>query len=306
VNIRKLDLNLLVILDALLSEGSVTRAATHVHLSQPAVSNALSRLRIYFQDELFVRKGGKLEPTRKARSLILPVREFMQQFERVVLPQPLKLDPKNTRKTFRVAATDYVNFVLLPGLLERLQRDAPFVSIEVCELDRLRPLEALLQDEVDLVLGSVSATNPYVHRGDLFSDAYVCIARNTHTSIKKRLTLSQFTACRHVVIRQQNGGMGGILDELLQQQGRERSICVSLPQFFAAPHIVMKTDCLLTVPARIGRALEKAYPLRALKHPVGLRPFTIAQLWHQRTHTSPMHQWFRTAVFEAARKLGAG
>ena len=306
VNIRRLDLNLLVVLDALLSEGSVTRAAGRVHLSQPAVSNALARLRIYFQDELFVRRGAKLEPTRKARALMQPIRDLLHQVDHVVLAHPVKFDPKRSVKTFRVAATDYVNFVLLPALLARLEIDAPSISIDVCELDRARPMDALLRDEIDLVLGSVSATNTYIHRADLFSDDYVCIARKGHPTIKKRLTLGQFVACSHVVIRQQNGGTGGILDEVLQQQGQHRLISISLPQFFAAPYIVMKTDALMTVTARIGLELEKAYPLRVLKHPVGLRPFTIAQLWHQRTHTDPTYQWFRKTIFDVARQMGKG
>jgi DNA-binding transcriptional LysR family regulator len=223
-----------------------------------------------------------------------------------MLSQPARFDPKKSAKTFRVAATDYVNFVLLPALLARLQSHGPSISIDVCDLDRVRPLDALLADEVDLVLGSVSATNTYIHRADLFSDDYVCIARKGHPTIKKRLTLAQFVNCSHVVIRQQNGGMGGILDEILQQQGKQRSISISLPQFFAAPHIVMKTDSLMTVTQRIGSALQEVYPLRVFKHPVGLRPFTIAQLWHQRTHTDPTYQWFRKTIFEVVRRMGTG
>jgi len=304
MNIRRLDLNLLVVLDALLSEGSVTRAAGRVHLSQPAVSNALARLRSYFQDQLFVRRGGRLEPTRKARTLMQPVRDALSQLDRVLLSDPVTFDASRSAKSFRVATTDYANFVLLPSLLARLQVEAPSVVMDVCELDRSRPLDALLGNEVDLVLGSVSATSTYVHRADLFSDNYVCIARKGHPRIRKRLTLPQFLNNSHVVIRQQNGGTGGILDELLEQQGKHRAVSISLPQFFAAPYIVMKTDSLMTVTARIGRVLEEAYPLRVFEHPVGLRSFTIGQLWHQRTHTDPTHQWFRKAIFEVARTLG--
>lgn len=295
MNIRRLDLNLLIVLEALWSEGSVTRAAERLHVAQPTVSNALKRLRVYFGDPLLVRSGGGMRPTPRAKELIGPFRTALSHIERTVEGESAFV-PTSSERVFRLATTDYVSLVLLPQLLDLLRQSAPSIRIAVTELNVAAPLEDLKSGDIDLVLGSLEPGRQDIHHSELFTDEYICLVRQSHPVIKRRVSLQQFANASHIAIRRQHGGTGGLLDDILGQQGLQRRIAIYLPHFASAPFVLLSSDLVLTTGARIGKLLQQNFPLQLLRHPVRLRPFVVYQMWHQRSDKEPGHQWLRQTV----------
>ena len=298
----RLDLNLLVVLDALLSEGSVTRAAQRLNLAQPTVSNALSRLREFFQDPLLERSGREMRPTNRGKQLMAPVREALTIIDRAVVKDEA-FSPTTAVRTIRVAATDYVSAVILPPLLVYLRRVAPAIRVVISDVEAGNPLKPLEAAEIDLLIGAVGKTSPYIHRQDLFTDSWECVTRKGHPVLRGRITARQFREATHVEVRPQHGGTGGTIDELLAQSGAQRDVALSLPHLFAAPYVLLRSDLVLTVASRIAARLCKEFQLQALTHPLALKPFVVSQLWHQRTHSESCFSWFRKALAHVAVKL---
>jgi DNA-binding transcriptional LysR family regulator len=302
MDIRKLDLNLLVMLDVLVAEGSVTRAAKRVHLSQSAMSSALNRLRQALDDPLLVRAERGMEPTRKARELIGPVREALARIESVISP-PMPADVESVERTFVIAASEYVSFVVVPALSRELERLGPRLSLSVVRLDPNDPLAPLHSGAVDLVIAAHASERPNIHSHILLSDKYVCIARKRHATIRGRLSMAQFVASSHVVIRHQTGGIGGIVDDLFLLMGKPRKTAITLPDLSAGPHIVMETEFIMATANRIAISLRKQFPIQILAHPVRRDQFEVSQFWHQRTHTDAMHRWFRETIHRVCKEL---
>lgn len=302
MDIRKLDLNLLVLLDALMSESSVTRAAQRVHLSQPAMSAALNRLREIFDDPLLVRVAGGMEPTRKAREVIVPVREALTTIQRAVTPT-VAYDPRFAERTFAVAASEYASFVIMPDLAQELERLAPRINLAIVRLNLADPLEPLRSGAVDAVIAAYAGEGSYIHRSVLFTERYVCIAKKHHPRIFGHLTLRQFIQCSHVVIRQQTGGVAGIVDALFHKLGKPRKNPISLPDLLALPHIITQTEHIATVAERVATSLIKQFPLQLLPHPVRKDQFPVSQFWHERMHSDPIHCWLRELIQEVCRGL---
>lgn len=295
----KLDLNLLRVLDVLLSEGSVSRAADRLHLAQPTVSNALARLRIHFGDPLLQREGRRMKPTTRARQLMLPIREALATVDKALLEEK-GFSATTAAPAFRIAATDYVGAVLLPPLLGRLRHEAPRVRLLVTDVVPSEPLKVLENDEADVVLGSLSATSPYIQRWDLFTDKWACVARRNHPLMRSTLTVAKFRKAAHLEVRPQHGGLGGTIDAIVAQGGTDRNIIVSLPHLFVAPYLLLQSDLILTLAFRAAKKICAEFPLRLLAHPLPLKPFVVSQLWHQRTHAKPEFAWFRGLLAEVA------
>jgi len=295
----KLDLNLLLVLDVLLSEGSVTRAAKRLHLAQPTVSNALARLRAHFGDPLLQREGREMRPTARAKQLLVPIREALASVDRALMADK-DFAPATAARIFRIAATDYVGAVLLPPLLSRLRREAPGVKLLVTDIVPSNPLRVLENDEADLVLGSISTISPYIHRWDLFSDSWACVARRSHPLMRGRFTATKFRKAAHLEVRPQHGGLGGTIDAIVAQGGAERNIVVTLPHLFVAPYLLLQSDLILTLASRAASKVCAGSPLQLVSHPLPLKPFVISQLWHQRTHATAEYSWFRQLLAEVA------
>lgn len=297
------DLNLLAILDTLLSEGSVTRAARRLNLTQPAVSNALGRLRALFDDPLLERSGKEMQPTRRARQLMTPLREALSKIESTLLSHDA-FDPRTAKHTVRIATTDYVSAVVLPELLVYLRENSPGTQVVVSEINTRDPLAMLDSADVDLLWGSLGKTSPYVHRQDLFADKWVCVVRNKHPIVHGRMSAKQFRELPHLEVRPQHGSTGGTIDEILVQIGARRDVALSMPHLLAAPYVLLRSNLILTVASRIAAKLCADFPLQALRHPLKLKPFVVSQLWHQRTHTDAAQAWFRKVVAEVTAKSG--
>lgn len=290
VDAKNLDLNLLLSLEALLAERSVTRAAARLGLSQPALSARLARLRDLFGDPLLLPAQRGLTPTARALELEAPLREALDGLRGVVAKQS-KFDPMRSRMTVSISASDYVHYVALLPFVLALRRAAPLIRVALRPLDRPRVGNQMAAAEVDLVLMMPGSANEELRSRVLFQERYVCIARADHPKIRRRLTLDEFCALEHVVVSPQGGGFVGPTDRVLAANGRERKVVLSAAHFLFVPEIVARSDLLALVPARMVR--EPGSRIRVFEPPIGVEGFQIAMFWHDKTHAHPRHRWIR-------------
>jgi len=299
---RQLDIHLLLVFEAILSERNITRAAQRVNLSQSATSKALARLREVFGDPLFLRIHSGVAPTHRALELAPRIQQTLDAARALLNPRA-EFNPADAVTVFNIAASDYVSFIIMPVLLPLLARVGPGIRIVVHDLDVLTAEVMLLSGKVDLALASVVNVSTPLHRQQLFQDEYVCMARHGHPEIHEQITLAQFVSLRHLVIPRQNGGGLSIVDDALSQCGLTREAVVTIPHFLGIPKILANTDLLLTVPARVGNSLAESFPIRVYRHPLELATFVVSQLWHSRTDNSPSHEWLRTTIAELCRRI---
>lgn len=233
MNLRAIDLNLLVALEALISERHVTRAADRVGLSQPAMSSALGRLRHIFKDDLLVRTARGMQPTPRALELMQPLGRVLRQVERVLEGDP-GFDPAASRRAFRLRLSDLLAFLLLPGLLERLKHEAPQVALDVVHLPPARTVEALENDEIDLAVSMGLAPSGAIRSAVLFADRMVCVMRRGHRLARRKLTLDAFLAERHVKTSMSPADLR-FVDDALKKMRRERDVALNLPHWHVVP-----------------------------------------------------------------------
>ncbi|MBI3148128.1 MAG: LysR family transcriptional regulator [Betaproteobacteria bacterium] len=295
INLRAIDLNLLVILDALLQEGSVSAAARRIPLSQPATSLALQRLRTLLGDPLLVRSGARMLPTPQAQALREPVARILSEIADTL--QPESFAPATSERIFRIHATDHIELSLLPEVLQRLAREAPRARLASYSMDggTLRS-ETVRKGETDLVLGYLRDPPEGFHRKTLFQERFVCIARKRHPALRQGLSLEAFVSARHLLASPQGGNFSGPVDEALAKLRRRRFVAASVPRFAVIPGLVASSDLLATLPARIATRREWRNQIDVFELPLAVPGFAVSMLWHARQHQSPAHVWFRKLV----------
>ena len=302
MNIHAADLNLLVVLEVLMAERSVSRAARRLGLSQPATSNALARLRAMFDDPLLVRRGNAMLPTPRALELAGHVHAGLAHLQ-AALDGPRPFDERASTRCFTIATNDYVSFVLLAPLVRRLRERAPRVTVQVKSLDNLASLEALGRGEVDLALGAGSMLGQDYPCEPLFEDGYVSLARQGHPRVGKRLTLERFVQLEHLLVSPY-GSRRGVVDIALEQRGYERRVALWVPHFLLAPAIVAQTDLVVTLAERVARRLAPRYGLRILPTPIDVPRFVTQQYWDPRHEHEPAHRWLREQVRGSVERRG--
>jgi DNA-binding transcriptional LysR family regulator len=288
------DLNLLVILEALLEERSVTGAGQRLGVTQSAVSHALGRLRAHFGDPLLVRTSTGMTPTLRAQELREPIRRSLETL-RDVAQRGARFDPRTAVRTFTIATTDQVGVVLLPALYAKLAASAPGVDLRITPV--VRHIERALESgTADLVITGAfaPADAPGLFRQQLFDEPLVCLVRAAHPTVGDSITLEQFCELRHALIAPRGGR--GIVDSLLEERGLSRRVAVVLPHFLVAPFLIARSDLVLTVAESVAKASLSLLPLRLVAPPIELPRATYSQLWHQRSHDDAGHKWLRTLV----------
>ena len=296
VSIRALNLNLLLVLDALCREQNVTRAAKRLGLTQSAVSNALAQLRQVLGDPLFVRARRGVVPTERALSLAGPVRQALSIVESA-LAAGSGFEASTSSRTFVIAASDYTEYVVLPRLLRRLEREAPGVRLEVRSWGRHEVPPALESGEVDLMLGYYGALPPGHHEQSLFQEEYVCIVRRSHPSVRRRLTLKRYLELSHVLVTQLPGGLGSV-DAALARLGLARRVGARVSHFLMVPHLVAVTDMVAALSRRVAEPAAKRLNLSLFAPPLALPKSTVGQVWHERTSSDAGNSWLRSVVSE--------
>lgn len=291
VNIRALDLNLLLVLDALLAEHSVSKAARRLHSTQPSVSRALAQLRSWFGEPLFVRSRHGMSPTPRAELLRVELSALLEQLDRLVQPREAFVPAVSTR-TFRLATADYAQALVLSRLVTQLNAEAPGVSLVVEPWAMAAMVESLETGRLDLVLAPMLDRPVRLQTRALFSDEFVVIARRDHPLAARPLSVRKFAAAGHVQIAP-DGREGGVVDDALRTRGLERRVVLRVPGFTVAPMVVASSDLLAVVPARLAAVMSEAWPIAILRAPLALPLFTLAMFWHERAHSDRALMWLR-------------
>jgi DNA-binding transcriptional LysR family regulator len=296
VNIQNMDMNLFVVLEAVLAERSATRAAMRLHVTQSAVSNALGRLRRIFDDPLVTRTRGGLLPTPLALELEPQLKAALAMLE-TLSQKAVRFDLLTTTRQWRMSFAEHYGPLLLPPLMARLGKVAPRAALHVVTVDQMLATDALATGEVDLHLGVPGKRAPAWHSERLFEDELVCILRKGHPAARKPLTVEAFVALpqiqgRVLVAR------GREVDDALARLQRGRSVVLSVPYFGAIFPVVASSDCVATVSLRQAEHFAKVLPLRIMKHPLTLPKVEVSLNWHQRVNADPAVAALRRLVAE--------
>src|SRR5258708_810494 len=295
MNVQDIDLNLLRAFDAVLQERSVTLAAARLGLTQPAVSNALARLRALFNDPLFVRTPAGMDATPFARELGEPVRQALALLESALAHGP-GFDPATSTRAFRFYMSDLGQIEFLPPLIERVQKVAPGVRLEAVALDVEDIADALAAGALDLAVGFLPGLGSPVRRRQLFRDPYVCLMRADHPAIGKTLTRKKFLAASHALVSYRGGHR--VIEEALERAGLARRIALRVPHFTVVPMVLEPTDLVLVLPARVARVFERRGKLKTLPLPVPIPPADVGVHWHTRFDADPGNRWLREQLLE--------
>jgi DNA-binding transcriptional LysR family regulator len=301
VRLTDVNLNLLVALDALLREGSVTRAAERVGVSQSAMSHTLRQLRELFGDPLLVRGKGGMVPTPRAEALVVPLRRGLGELKKA-LGRQAGFSPEETTRTVRVATADGISVALLPPVLDIVRREAPGLDLDVVPLELANIGMQLEAGEVDVAIGVGFPPLTGLRTRKLIEARFVCVVREGHPCVGDHLTLETWAKLPHALVGTGRSGPG-IVDTALAEVGLERRVALRVRSFVAAPLIVAKSDLVLTLVEGLARPFLDAYPLRVFEPPLRLPDITIRMVWHERFGADPALTWFRDVLHRAAQTV---
>ena len=293
-NLNRLDLNLLVAFDALLTERSVTRAGTRIGLGQSAMSHNLARLRTLFGDELLTRSAEGMRPTPRAMALADSVRLTLAQIQSTVL-QSEAFEPATADRVFRIGLADSIEVAVIPGLIERLQASAPGVSLRLRSTNRMSILEELDTGTLDLGIGVFSQGQTHHKRRQLYTESFLCLFSHEQLDLTPPISLQDYLRWPHVLTSLADDARGAV-DEALAKSKLKRSIVMTTPGFLAVPFVVRRARVITTMPSRLARYFSEAFGLVTSPVPIDLPSFTISLLWHESFDHDPGHRWLRQAV----------
>jgi DNA-binding transcriptional LysR family regulator len=286
MNLRSFDLNLLVIVEAVLAELSVTRAAKRLNLSQPAVSQAMARARDVFGDDLIIREGTQMLLTPLARRLVPQLKEFCSKAEALVAPV---FEPRSANLDFSVCANDLTELIILPSIISEVARLAPG-----CRIFVKAPEPFLVNASIDLaIIGAPVPEGPFVTRV-LYEEHFVVIARPGHPGMREGITAEEFAGLAHALVSPTGQGLIGPIDTALERIGLSRRIALSVSRFTTLPHIIASSDLIASVPARFAARDEVQRLCNVWPMPFESPRFTMKMVWHQMHDSDPAHLWLRS------------
>lgn len=291
-----LDLHALRVLDVLFRERSITRAADALHTQQPALSKTLARLRVYFNDPLFVRVALHMEPTAKALELEKPVRALLDGFQRLRSEQS-RFDASQSTREFRVFTLDAGVIVLLPPVIKTLLGSAPNVRLRAAQVGLQNLHTSLESGEIDLAIGEFPVLVPGIKRQKLFSGQHMCIFQKDHPRLSRSPSLAEFLEEQHIFITAAGTGHPHqLVERSLESQLPAKNIIAHVPSFTTAAILAKSTNALATMPGPVATVLARELDMRLAKPPVKLPEFEIAQYWHERFDRDPGNQWLRAVI----------
>ena len=310
MNFRTLDLNLLRVFDEIMAERNLTKAARNLAMSQPAVSNALRRLRDALGDELFVRSGYGVEPTAAAQTWWPPVREALSQLRHTFAPA--NFDPAESRASFTMAMADATASLLIPAMIDIIRQEAPNVSLRVLPLTTRDPRQLLDTQDIDLAAGYFPATIAAVDSAEsneqpgtqfayqqLYSSDYLCVMRRDHPLSKVELDLEAYCGAAHLLVSF-SGRPFGFVDEALAALGCRRRVLLTVNQFFTAGMVVAGSDLLTVLPGHFVASTGMANAMTVRPVPFALPRVNVAALWRRARENRPGHAWLRNSIVRAA------
>jgi DNA-binding transcriptional LysR family regulator len=293
--VSTVDLKLLSILLELHRTRSVSHTADNLGLNQPAVSMSLARLRTYFGDPLFVNTHRGMEPTPHAAQIIGRLREA-HDLLRAAMDHRDTFVPATSNRTFRIAATDVGQVVVLPSLMNRLRVDAPSVAVEFTNFSEQSHVQ-LESGDLDVALGFIPPLVNGFHRQKLFNERFVCVVRTQHPRIRQRLTREDFERESHLIVTTRATGHT-IVEKTLEAMKIRRRVALRLPNFIGVSALLENTDLLATVPERFARIIAGHVPVRVFPTPIAVPSYVVMQYWHARSHSDPGSKWLRALIVE--------
>jgi DNA-binding transcriptional LysR family regulator len=291
------DLNLLLVFEALFRQGSVTRAAAQVGLSQSAMSSALGRLRVQFGDPLFVKTRSGMLPTPRALELAPALTDALAMV-RGAMGKREAFDPATSSRSLRVYMTDVGETVLLPTLMTYLEERSPAMRLETAQLPAAELPVRLESGDVDLAVGYLPQLPEKIRRARLFEEHYVCLTRPDHPLGRKGpLTLKEFLSARHVLIASMGSGHQ-VLERTLAERGVHDNVALRLPHFIVVPLVIANTDLIVTVPSRVAAATARLMKSKVHPLPIPIPSFDVSVFWHERVENDGANRWLRAALVE--------
>lgn len=309
-----LDLNLLRVFDAVMIEQNLTRAASRLAMTQPAVSNALRRLRDALGDELLIRTAHGVKPTPRAEALWPSVRHALSELESAIVPEQ-NFDIGSASVTFCMAMADATAALWLPALVRSIERQAPNLNVRMIPLPTREPRPLLIRGDIDIAVGFFPgvvaqlaggqgvSVSPIRHE-QLYLGTYVCVMRKDHPLADRELTLDDYCAANHLLVSF-SGRPNGLVDEVLAQLGRKRRILLTVNQFFTAGRVVATSDLITVLPRHLVASTGTTSSLVTRKLPFALPQVHVDMLWHERDTRSPAHKWLRAHLRSTTREAFA-
>ncbi len=297
------DLNLLPVFVTLMEERNVTRAAERLGITQPALSNALARLRTMMQDPLFIRERYGIVPTPVALELAPTIAEALAKLDDAVLGQQ-DFDPARADRVLTIAPNSYVEFVLMPAIVARLQKTAPGIKLRFTPYGNDLVETGVISGMTAMVLGRVVDPPDSLVVQRLMDEGLACVVRADHPDIGDSISREQYERMKHVNVVPPGRLRAGLF-QALQQQGLRREVAVSVTHFLAVPEMVAVTDYCTTLPRQICRHLASDPRLKVLPAPVDLGTFPVDMAWHVRYRHDPAHRWLRGLMIEMAKEIAA-
>ncbi|UWU67820.1 LysR family transcriptional regulator [Bradyrhizobium sp. NC92] len=300
---KGLDLNLLVVLDSLMTARNLTAAARSINLSQPAMSAAVARLRAYFGDELFTMRGRTLVPTPRAESLASPVRKALLDIQLSIIARD-KFNPAESCRRFRISLSDCVTLIFFRQIVDRVARDAPAVSFELLPL-REDHDELLRRGEIDFLIMPEPFMSSAHPRAALFGERLVCAGCRTNKRLPHRLTFEEYMSLGQVAVRWNLAHNPSIEEQFLLQHGLKRRIDIVVQSFCMIPPMLSGTDRIGVMPLRLVKHFEKVTPLRIVDLPLSLPAFTEAVQWPAFHNADPASIWMREILLQESSRMGS-
>lgn len=287
-----------------MAEGNVTRAAMRLHLTQSATSQALAKLRDAFGDPLFVRSGQAMKPTARAAAMAQPIRGALETMWSA-LEGSLAFDPAKSRRSFRIATTDYLSAIVLPRLVSRVAQTAPGIKLITSSVSPDRGLDYIREGRIDLLIAYFVVTRVpgNFRKRQLFKDSYAVLTRKRDRRFRSGITLAAFSEAEHVVVAPRDHWLPGPLDAALGKRNLKRKIRVMVPHYMVVPHIVAETDLIATVPASAAERMRFGLPIRVFALPVDVAAFNVEMTWDERLHNDPAHKWLRNAISAVSKPI---
>lgn len=300
MDIRSVDLNLLVVFDVMARFRSVNRTAEAIGLSQSATSGALARLRQVLDDQLFVRTASQMEPTPRALELAPIVHRVLQTIQSEVLHQA-GFDPRSSDRSFTILTPDIGEVAFLPGVLKRLREEAPQIRLRSVSKPREVAADALEKGEAELAVGFF----PDLQRAGyfqqaLFKGAYACVCSESNETTGPRISLKQYLAAKHIIVRPE--GREHLLDRYLETQGWHRHVSLEVSNFMSLIALLPNSDLIATVPLSIVEVIGRHIPLKQFVLPFRTPELQVQQYWHRRMQKDPANRWLRSLFYEVNRR----
>ncbi|MGV2099742.1 LysR substrate-binding domain-containing protein [Rhizobium sp. 21-4511-3d] len=296
------DLNLMPIFLALMEERNVTRAAERLGITQPALSNALNRLRDTLRDPLFIRERYGMRPTQLAEEMAPVIRTALAQFDELILGQQ-EFDPEKASRLFTVAPNSYVEFVLMPEVVARLRERADGIKLRLIPFGSDLSETGAVSGTTEMVLGRITDPPDNMVVQHLMDDGLACVVRADHPEIGDSISKEDYERLKHVNVLPPGRLRAGLF-QALEQRGLRREVAVSVTHFLAVPEMIAATDYCTTLPRQICRRLARDTRLKILPAPADLGTFPVEIAWHVRYRHDPAHRWLRSLISEVAREIG--